>query len=88
MNLLILLDLIYNLHKNFKFYSLQGQNVQIFFIFTYNQGKIFLILPITLGGGGGTCIPGLHWELPPRLWPMSCAGQQVIFSVGRKKPYI
>ena len=65
MNLLIFLDLTYNLGKNFKFYSLQGQNFKIFLIFTYNLGKVFLILPITRGGGGGTCIPGLHWRLPP-----------------------
>ena len=49
MNLLIFLDLTYNPCKNFKFYSLQGQNVQIFLIFTCNQGKFFLILPITRG---------------------------------------
>ena len=48
MNLLIFLDLSYNPGKNFKLYSLQGQNF-IFFIFTYNQGKGFLILPITRG---------------------------------------
>ena len=53
MNLLIFLDLTYNPGKNFKFYSLQGQNFKIFPIFTYNQGKVFLILPVTLGGGGG-----------------------------------
>ena len=63
MNLLIFLDLTYNLGINFKFYSLQGQNFKIFLTFTYNQGKVFLILPITEGGGGGG-IPGLHWELP------------------------
>ena len=63
MNLLIFLDLTYSPGKNFKFYSLQGQNFKIFLIFTYNQGKVFLILPITRGGG--TCISGLHWELPP-----------------------
>ena len=62
MNLLIFLDLTYNPGKNFKFYSLQGQTFTIFLIFTYNQGKVFLILPITRGG---TCIPGLLWELPP-----------------------
>ena len=62
MNLLIFLDLTHNPGKNLKFYSLQGKNVQIFLIFTYNQGKIFLILPITQGG---TCIPSLYWELPP-----------------------
>ena len=39
MNLLISLDLTYNPCKNLKFYSLQGQNVKIFLIFTYNQGK-------------------------------------------------
>ena len=33
------------------FCFLQGQNVQIFLIFTYIQGKIFLILPITPGEG-------------------------------------
>ena len=49
MNLLISLDLTYNPGKNFKFYSLQGQNFKIFLIFTYNQGKVFLILPITRG---------------------------------------
>ena len=64
MNLLLFLDLRYNPCKNVKFYSLQGQNVQIFPISTYNQGKIFLSLPITRGGRG-TCIPDLHWELPP-----------------------
>ena len=52
MNLLIFLDLTYNSLKNVKFYSLPGQNVRIFLIFAYNQGKIFLILPITRGGGG------------------------------------
>ena len=62
MNLLILLDLTDNPCKNFKFYSLQGQNVNICLIFTNNQRKFFLVLPITRGG---TCIPGLHWELPP-----------------------
>ena len=62
MNLLIFLDLTYNPGKNSKFYSLQGQNFKIVLIFAYNQGKVFLILPITQGG---TCIPGLHWELPP-----------------------
>ena len=51
MNLLIFLDLTYNPCKNFKFYSLQGQNLKIFLIFIYNQGKVFLILPITRGGG-------------------------------------
>ena len=51
MSLLIFSDLGYNPSKNFKFYSLQGQNVKIFLIFTYNQGKIFLILLITWGGG-------------------------------------
>ena len=42
----------YNLCKNVKVFSLQGKNAQFFLIFTYNQGKIFLILPITQGGGG------------------------------------
>ena len=46
---MIFLDLTYNPCKNFKFYSLQGQNVQIFLIVTYDQGKMFLILPITRG---------------------------------------
>ena len=49
MNLLIFLDLTYNPGINFKFYSLQGQNFKIFLIFTYNQSKVFLILPITSG---------------------------------------
>ena len=40
MNLLIFLDLTYNPGKNFKFYSLQGQNFKVFLIFTYNQGKV------------------------------------------------
>ena len=66
MNLLIFLDLTYNPGKNFKFYSVQGQNFKIFLTFTYNQGKVFLILPITQGG---TCIPGLQWELPPAPRP-------------------
>ena len=56
------ISLSLNQGKSFKFYSLQGQNFKIFLIFTYNQGKAFLILPITQGGN---CIPGLHWELPP-----------------------
>ena len=59
MILLIFLDLTYNPCKSFKFYSLQGQNVQIFLIFTYNQGKIFLILFITWAEGGG----GAHVNL-------------------------
>ena len=49
MNLLIFLDLTYYPGKHFKFYSLQGQNFKNFVIFTYNQGKVFLILPITRG---------------------------------------
>ena len=65
MNLLVFLDLTYNPGKNFKFYSHQRQNIQVFLIFNYNQGKIVLILPITRGGG--TCIPGLNWELLPPL---------------------
>ena len=60
MNLLILLDLAYNPCKSFKSYSLQGQKFKSFHIFTYNQGKVS-------SGGGGTCIPGLHWELLPPL---------------------
>ena len=48
--------------QNFRFYSLQGQNFKIFLIFTYNQGKVFLIFTYY---PGGTCIPGLHWELLP-----------------------
>ena len=40
-------------------------NLLIFLDLTYNPGNAFLILPITQGGGGGTCIPALHWELPP-----------------------
>ena len=51
MNFLIFLDLTYNPCKKFKFYSLQGQNFKIFLIYTYNQGKVSLILPITRGGG-------------------------------------
>ena len=72
-NLLILKDLTYNPCNNFKFYSLQFQNVKIFIIFTYNQGKIVLILPIILGGGGGgahvylvssgSCIPSVGFNL-------------------------
>ena len=50
MNLLIFLDLIYNPGKSVKFYSLQEQNFKIFLIVTYNQGKVFMILPITWGG--------------------------------------
>ena len=49
MNLLIFVDLTYYPGKNFKFFSLQGQNFKIFPIFTYNQDKVFLILPITRG---------------------------------------
>ena len=45
--LLIFLDFTYNPWKNLKFYSLQGQNVPNFLLFTNNQGKIVLILPIT-----------------------------------------
>ena len=62
-NLLIFLDLTCNRCKNFKFYSLQGQNVHIFLIFTYNQGNIFLSLPITQGGG--TCILVSTGSCPP-----------------------
>ena len=49
MNLPIFLDLSYNPFKKLKFYSLQGQNFQIFLVITYDQGKIFFILPITRG---------------------------------------
>ena len=66
MNLLIFLHLTYKPCKNFNFFLIftynQGKVVLIVPIFTYNQGKVSLILPITWGG---TCIPGLHWELPP-----------------------
>ena len=51
MDLPIFVDLTYNPFKNFKSYSLPGQNFKIFLNFTYNQGKVFLILPITQGGG-------------------------------------
>ena len=68
MNLPIFLDLTCNLGMNFKFYSLQGQNFKIFLIFTYNQGKVFLILPIIPGGRGahvylvsiGSCPPHMR----------------------------
>ena len=65
MNLLIFLDLTYNPDKNFKFYSLQGQNFKIFLIFTYNQGKVFLILPITWEGHMYTWSPLGVAPLPP-----------------------
>ena len=66
MNLLIFLDLSYYQCKNFKFYSLQLQNVQIFLIFTYNQGQFFLfyLLP---GGGGGHMYTVFPLRVPPRL---------------------
>ena len=78
MNLLIFLDLTYNPCKNVKFCSLQGKNVKFFLIFTYNQGKIFLILPITRGA---TCIPSPHWELPP---PLVCIFAEVSYAVDRE----
>ena len=68
MNLLIFLDLTDNQHAKISNFTLQGQNVQIFLSFTYNQGKIYLILPIIA-----------RWEhvylvsIGIRLWPMSCA---------------
>ena len=70
MNLPIFLHLTCKPCKNFNFFLIftynQGKVLLILHIFTYDQGKGFLILPITEGGGGGgTCIPGLHWELPP-----------------------
>ena len=78
MNLLIFLDFIHNPRKNFDFtFFDQGQNVQLFLIFIYNQDKMFLTLPIT--GGGGQCIPGLHWELPS---PLGKQSQNSIGSVG------
>ena len=67
MNLLIFLDSPITRAKKFKLYSLQGKIVKTVLICTYNQGKIFLILPITLGG---TCTPVLHWELPPLPPPL------------------
>ena len=73
MNLLLFLDLTYNPGKNFKFYSLQGQHFKIFLIFTFNQGKVFLILPITRGGAHvylvsiGSCPP------PVSMRVLSCA---------------
>ena len=68
MNLLIFLDLTYNPCKNVQFCSLQGKNVNFFLIFTSNQSKIFLILPITGGAhvylvSIGSCPP------PPELNP-------------------
>ena len=59
MKLLIFLGLTYNPSKNFKLYSLQGQNVQIFLIFTCIQGQIFLIFLITWGG-----VHMYTWSLP------------------------
>ena len=63
MNLQIYLDLSYNTCKNFKFYSLQGQNVQSFLIFTYNKGKIRL--DFIYQRGGGHLYIWCPWELPP-----------------------
>ena len=63
MNLLIVWDLTYNRGKNFKFCSLQGQNFKLFLIFTYNQGKVFLILPITRGAH--LYVVSI-WSCPPR----------------------
>ena len=69
MNLLIFLDLTYNPCKNFKFDSLQGQNVQIFLIFIFKQGKIFLILPITRGGGAHVYLVSIESSPSPRKKP-------------------
>ena len=66
------ISLSLNQGKSFKFYSLQGQNFKIFLIFTYNQGKAFLILPITQGGtvylvSTGSCPPPLAKRSLTRL---------------------
>ena len=63
--------------KTVKFCSLQGTNVQFFLIFTNNEGKIFFILPITRGRGGG----GAHvylvstgsWPPRPKYVPVNWA---------------
>ena len=83
MNLLIFFDLTNNRHATISNFTLQGQNVQMFLSFTYNQGKIYLILPI---------IPG--WEHVYLVSIGRCplvygpclvhAGQQAKFSVGSK----
>ena len=72
MNLLIFLDLSYNPCKNVTCYSLQVKNVKIFPIFTYSQGKIFLILLITRAAH--ICLvstrssPFPPFPLPPSHW--------------------
>ena len=67
MNLLTFLDLSYNPCNNFKFQILLSSRAKfsIFLFLPIDQGKIFLILR------GGTCIPGLCWELPPPPPPRS-----------------
>ena len=78
MNLLIFLD--FNLYitrakmSNFAFFK--GKMSNFFLFFTYNQVKIFLILPITRGG---TCIPSLHWELRPPP-DVTCKNKRAIFT--------
>ena len=47
MNLLLSLDLTYAKMSNFALFK---GKCPIFSYFTHNQGKIFLILPITQGG--------------------------------------
>ena len=50
MNLLIFLDLAIILVKSSNFTLTRGKLSEFLLFFAYNQGKIFLILPITRGG--------------------------------------
>ena len=68
MNLLVFLHLSYDPCTDFKFYSVQGQNVQIFPIFTYNQGQNFLDFTYYWRR---TSISGPHWEFSPPPPPSS-----------------
>ena len=57
MNVLIFLDLM----QKFQMLLSSMQNIQFFLIFTYNPGKLFLILL-------RRCIPGLQWKLSHHPW--------------------
>ena len=65
MNLLIFLDLAIILAKISNSTLTRGKMSEFLLFFSYNQGKIFLILPITRGGGGAHVYLASIDSMPP-----------------------